>query len=247
MKIANLSVHTMRTRWRDVRGWLQRRRPDIVALQKIGSKKDFPTEALLDIGYESTFLGRRSAADLGVAILSHRNFPQPEVLVRQLPGAEREEARFQTANVGAMDLFGLCAVWAGLKAPASNRTASSIAESAPRPPPRRELQPVGQRTVRRLQREGPSRRTAQATLVLGERTGRTGRTAEPRFHRPLSRSASRPQAGARLHIRLPMEPRRHFAAPPCTREQELGRTSPQGIDRLRCTSKKGRRSAPRGI
>ena len=74
MKIANLSVHTMRTRWRDVRGWLQRRRPDIVALQKIGSKKDFPTEALLDIGYESTFLGRRSAADLGIAILSHRNF-----------------------------------------------------------------------------------------------------------------------------------------------------------------------------
>ena len=102
MKIANLSVHTMRTRWRDVRGWLQRRRPDIVALQKIGSKKDFPTEALLDIGYESTFLGRRSAADLGVAILRHRNFPQPELLVRQLPGAEREEARFQTANVGGL-------------------------------------------------------------------------------------------------------------------------------------------------
>ena len=112
MKIANLSVHTMRTRWCDVRDWLQRRRPDIVALQKIGSKKDFPTGALRDIGYKSRFLGRRSAADLGVAILSHCNLPQPEVRVTQLPGAEREEARFLTANVGGLWISSVYAPYA---------------------------------------------------------------------------------------------------------------------------------------
>ena len=102
MKVANLSVHTMRTRWWDVCKWLRRRRPDIVTLQKIGATKDFPASALRDIGYESRFLGRRSAADLGVAILSHCDMPQPAVRVRQLPGAGEEEARFLTVSCGGL-------------------------------------------------------------------------------------------------------------------------------------------------
>lgn len=40
--------------------WLRDRQPDVVTLQKIGLEKDFPTQALHEIGYESKSLGRRS-------------------------------------------------------------------------------------------------------------------------------------------------------------------------------------------
>ena len=81
--------------------WLQDRRPDIVTLQKVGQERDFPTSALCKIGYESRVLGKRSRSDLGVAILSHRNLPRPEVRVRQLPGPKQEAgSRFLTVTIG---------------------------------------------------------------------------------------------------------------------------------------------------
>ena len=51
--------------------WLQDSQPDIVTLQKVGWERDFPNNALREVGYESRLLGRRSHSDLGVAILSH--------------------------------------------------------------------------------------------------------------------------------------------------------------------------------
>ncbi|MDE0045066.1 MAG: endonuclease/exonuclease/phosphatase family protein [bacterium] len=100
MKIATLSIHTMRTRWSCLRDWLLKQRPDIAALQKIGAAKDFPTDALRGIGYESAFLGRASASDLGVAILSRCHLPRPELFADRLPGCQAEEARFLAVDIG---------------------------------------------------------------------------------------------------------------------------------------------------
>ena len=99
MKIANLAVNGMASHWSKVRDWLQEEHPDIVTLQKIGPERNFPKEELLEIGYRSNCLGGNSHGDRGVAVLSHSRLPQPEVLVFQLPGAEREESRFLTVNI----------------------------------------------------------------------------------------------------------------------------------------------------
>ena len=102
MKIANVAVFSMNTAGLKVFRWLQNRRPDIITLQKIGPNEHFPTTALRTVGYKSTFFGRRSASDLGVAILSKSNLPKPEARVSQLPGAEQVESRFLTVNIGGL-------------------------------------------------------------------------------------------------------------------------------------------------
>ena len=100
MKIANVALSSMNTNAPDVICWLQKTRPDVVTLQKIGLAKDFPTKELIRIGYESRFLGRQSASDLGVGILSKSNLADPEVRVCQLSGAMQMESRFLTVEVG---------------------------------------------------------------------------------------------------------------------------------------------------
>ena len=102
MRIASFPVGSMRTNGSRVRAWLKENSPDIVTLQKIGSKKDFPTTALRKLGYESIFLGRRSRSDLGVAVLTNSRRWQPEVLVSQLPGNAQPESRFLTVNIGGV-------------------------------------------------------------------------------------------------------------------------------------------------
>ena len=102
MKIANVAVHSMEKDGSKVLDWLQDRRPDIVTLQKVGWERDFPTNALCEIGYESSFLGKRSGSDLGVAILSHRNLPQPKIRVphKEHVAKQEVESRFLTVNIG---------------------------------------------------------------------------------------------------------------------------------------------------
>ena len=102
MKIANVALHSMKKDGARVLDWLRDRRPDIVTLQKVGSGEHFPTKDLREIGYESRFLGSRSRSDLGIAILSLRSLPHPDVCVRQLPGAKQEESRFLTVNIGGL-------------------------------------------------------------------------------------------------------------------------------------------------
>ncbi len=76
-------------------------RPDIVTLQKVGPSKHFPAQELGNLKYESTFLP--SPRDyLGVAILSHRNLPLPEVLFCDLPDDHQPESRFLTVNIGGL-------------------------------------------------------------------------------------------------------------------------------------------------
>ena len=100
MKIANVTLSSMNANRRELCGWLRNRRPDIVTLQKIGKEEDFGSNALRRIGYRSEFLGRKSHSDLGVAVLTHRKLPKPEVCVRRLPGAAAEESRFLTVKIG---------------------------------------------------------------------------------------------------------------------------------------------------
>ena len=101
MRIANVAVHSMEKDGSKVLDWLQDSHPDIVTLQKIGWERDFPKNTLREVGYESRFLGKRSNSDLGVAILSHRNLPQPKVHVPQKLGVKQEaESRFLTVNIG---------------------------------------------------------------------------------------------------------------------------------------------------
>ena len=103
MKIANLtfSLHGIAPHWAQFRKWLETRGPDIdiVTLQKIGPRKDFPREALRDLGYESSCLPKCSRSDLGVAILSRKN--QGKVPAPVLPGVE-EESRFLTVDIDGL-------------------------------------------------------------------------------------------------------------------------------------------------
>ncbi len=117
MKIATLSIHTMRTRWSYLRNWLLKQRPDIVALQKIGAAKDFPTESLRGIGYESVFLGRVSASDLGVALLSRCHLRRPELFADRLPDSQGEEARFLAVDIGRLRIASVYAPYGGGQKP----------------------------------------------------------------------------------------------------------------------------------
>ena len=101
MRIATSSVRSIRKRLPEVLRWLAARKPDIVALQKISvSEAAFPTHALEEIGYHSAALGRTSRWDYGVAVLSRRELPKPEVRFRGLPGQEADGARLLTVDIG---------------------------------------------------------------------------------------------------------------------------------------------------
>ena len=103
MKIANVALRGMNEYGTKVRDWLEDRRPDIVTLQKTGLKKEFPKEALRDVGYESRFVGNRSGQyPTGVAVLSHRDLGRPKVLYRGLPDDGNTESDFLTVDIGSL-------------------------------------------------------------------------------------------------------------------------------------------------
>ena len=72
MKIANVALDGSKTYGPWLLAWLACKRPDIVTLQKIGSKEHFPASLLSAINYNSRFLLKTDAADLGVGILSKK-------------------------------------------------------------------------------------------------------------------------------------------------------------------------------
>ena len=81
-----------------LRHWLQRRRPDVVALQKICAKEEkFPAEALCRVGYRSDPLRRESL--FGVALLSRSDLPPLEILDRGLPGGDGQDDGWLTARI----------------------------------------------------------------------------------------------------------------------------------------------------
>ena len=101
MKIANVASGEFNCKpdWPRICAWLKKYRPDIVTLQKIWKKEDFPTTKLCNIGYTSELLGKRNRSDLGVAILSCNNLPPPEMV--PVPNQD-VESRFLTVRIGKL-------------------------------------------------------------------------------------------------------------------------------------------------
>ena len=103
MKIANVALDGSKAYGHKLCAWLERERPDIVTLQKIGSH--FPSiEDFRKIDYECKSIDS-SHPYLGVAVLSHRDFrKKPEEYACDLPSIEEESrfltARFLTVSIG---------------------------------------------------------------------------------------------------------------------------------------------------
>lgn len=99
MRIATWCIDGVRGRLEVLCHWLERRRPDVVALQKIRAPEErFPAEALASVGYRSEPLRRESS--YGVALLARKDLPAPEILDRGLPGGDRRDDGLLTARVG---------------------------------------------------------------------------------------------------------------------------------------------------
>jgi len=97
MKVATFNINNINRRLPNLLQWLQRKNPDIVALQELKSADDdFPMSAIEKAGYGAVWRGQRTWN--GVAILARRADP---VLIRtELPGdATDNEARYIEAAV----------------------------------------------------------------------------------------------------------------------------------------------------
>ena len=123
MRVATWCIGGVRGRLDVLSHWLERRRPGVVALQKICvSEEKFPAEALSCVGYRSKALRRQSR--YGVALLSRRDLPTPEILDRGLPGGDSEDDGLLTARIG--DLV-VSSVYAPYGDPKRRGTAGALA------------------------------------------------------------------------------------------------------------------------
>lgn len=110
MIIANVALRGMNGYGSKLCDWLEKRRPDIVTIQKIGLDKDFleHKEELRKIGYNAKFRGDRAGnSPLGVAVLSYRNLPEPKKIPGELP-CKGGKSRFLAVNIGNLLV---CAVY----------------------------------------------------------------------------------------------------------------------------------------
>lgn len=109
VKIANvvLGDFNVKPDWSRLCDWLKRRRPDIVALQKIGPGEPTHKKELGRIGYEGWYLYHKEKYR-GVAVLvhhdllSHHDHSPPEELDRELPCDDRKESRLLTVRIGGL-------------------------------------------------------------------------------------------------------------------------------------------------
>ncbi|MDE0105374.1 MAG: hypothetical protein OXN89_23605 [Bryobacterales bacterium] len=62
----------------ELRRWLRKRRPDIVAIQKVRVwAHEFPESTLDQLGYRSRVHGKAFGRDYGVAVLTSKELPEP--------------------------------------------------------------------------------------------------------------------------------------------------------------------------
>ena len=103
--------------------WLERRRPDVVALQKIRAPAPkFPADALRHVGYRSESLCGKGS--YGVALLSRCEQPKPHVLDRGLPGGDGQDDGLLTARVDDLVVSSVYAPWGD---PKTNKFAGALA------------------------------------------------------------------------------------------------------------------------
>lgn len=96
MRIATWNVNGLRARLDFVRGWLEKRKPDVVGLQELKATDDeFPSNAFSELGYRVVCHGQKGWN--GVAILSRLPLDRDQV---GLPGQDDFGARLVSARVG---------------------------------------------------------------------------------------------------------------------------------------------------
>ena len=100
MIVATWNVNNVLKRLDALLDWLERRQPDVVALQELKTPtEDFPAEALREAGYESIVVGQKTWN--GVALLSRGHTPLP--VLKTLPGdAKDRQARYVEAAVNGV-------------------------------------------------------------------------------------------------------------------------------------------------
>ncbi len=104
MKIATWNVNSLRVRLPHVLDWLERHRPDFLALQEIKVADDqCPIEAIGQAGYHTIISGQKTYN--GVAILSRE--PAEGEPLRDLPGFHDPARRVLAADYGALRLINL--------------------------------------------------------------------------------------------------------------------------------------------
>lgn len=102
MKAATWNVNSLRVRLPHVLKWLERERPDVLALQETKIKdEEFPADAFERYGYAAVFSGQ--AAYNGVAILSRE--PADAASLGLGNGYTDEQRRLIAATIGGIRLF----------------------------------------------------------------------------------------------------------------------------------------------
>ena len=100
MKIASFNVNSIRARLPIVVGWLEKDRPDVLAVQETKVQDpDFPTEAFEDIGYQAVFRGQKSYN--GVALFSRQPIQGTEFGLSDEP---KDEPRLLKASVNGLTI-----------------------------------------------------------------------------------------------------------------------------------------------
>lgn len=96
--LATFNTNGIRARLPILSDWLGANQPDLLCLQEIKVQdKDFPLEALAELGYEACFLGQKSYN--GVAILCRE---APDEVIKGRPGVEDEQARVIAGRWGGL-------------------------------------------------------------------------------------------------------------------------------------------------
>ena len=100
MLLATWNVNGIRARSQRLAEWLAERQPDVVCLQELKiAETDFPHLELLGSGYHAVLSGQQSWN--GVAVIAKQ---RPEIVMRELPGAEAAGARFIVAKVHGIEV-----------------------------------------------------------------------------------------------------------------------------------------------
>lgn len=95
MKIVSWNVNSLKVRLPHVLQWLDENQPDVLGLQELKMEsKVFPTEALLEAGYQACFSGQKTYN--GVAILSK---VAPENVKIQMSNFPDEQQRVISATI----------------------------------------------------------------------------------------------------------------------------------------------------
>ena len=100
MRIASFNVNSIRARLPIVTGWLEKNRPDVLAVQETKVQDpDFPLQAFEDIGYQAVFRGQKSYN--GVALFSLHSIDDVEFGLRDEP---RDKPRLVKASVNGLTI-----------------------------------------------------------------------------------------------------------------------------------------------